>query len=112
MLVAVLSVPWMLLVKPFYLRHQNNQKVQRGPGFSRFVDDGINGDPDGINHGEIVHTEDTALHREEEEEEVFDFGEVCFRLIFKFIAVLYHSRFVTKSGKKRRLQTGIPQFIC
>ncbi|XP_057292954.1 V-type proton ATPase 116 kDa subunit a 1-like isoform X2 [Hydractinia symbiolongicarpus] len=75
-LVAVLSVPWMLLVKPFYLRHQNKQKVQKRPGFSRFVDDGINGDPEGINHSEIVHNEDTVLHREEEEEEVFDFGEV------------------------------------
>ena len=78
--IAVASIPWMLLAKPFFLRREHQQKVQAGASFLRLDESsshGINeGDSDHI--GEVIHSgEDSTLHKEEGDEEEFDFSEVC-----------------------------------
>ncbi|EDO42481.1 predicted protein [Nematostella vectensis] len=70
--IAVLCVPWMLLVKPFYLRHQH--KKHKLEGFQRL------GSPSNIQEEhqpqEVSHSEEFAKPQENDhEEEEFDFGE-------------------------------------
>ncbi|XP_076455849.1 V-type proton ATPase 116 kDa subunit a 1-like isoform X1 [Babylonia areolata] len=101
--VAALCVPWMMLVKPFYLRHQARfgqlfaarrrraRKLQDDANvfentrrFIRGAEDEFKHQPLSVQSGdlltqdqEVVHN-DTGphLHQEGEEEEVFDFSEV------------------------------------
>lgn len=78
-IIAVLCVPWMLLVKPFYLRHQH--KVAEAQGFQRLRSSsppsstvqiqGAEGDSEIVHHGGQGQGEP---HDDVHEE--FDFGEV------------------------------------
>ena len=75
--VAVISVPWMLFVKPFYLWHKNKQQTTRAQ-FHSFSNTGnISVDSDGGDTAPIIENAE-AEHgeEEEEEEEVFRFGEI------------------------------------
>ena len=65
-IVAVLSVPVMLLVKPFYLRFVHN--MSSGKKFGRLEESNLH--INGINNPEDLH------HKDEEDEEVFEFSEV------------------------------------
>ncbi|KAK2570230.1 V-type proton ATPase 116 kDa subunit a 1, partial [Acropora cervicornis] len=78
--IAVLCVPWMLLVKPFYLRHQHKQQ-----GFQRLRSrpsspiNSVAVNVDESVEGEVVHHDgepQAGQHVDEEEHEEFDFGEI------------------------------------
>lgn len=78
--IAVLCVPWMLLVKPFYLRHQHKQQ-----GFQRLRSrpsspiNSVAVNVDESVEGEVVHHDSepqAGQHFDEEEHEEFDFGEI------------------------------------
>jgi len=70
--IAVLCIPWMLFVKPFYLRAQNSKRVQHGTNFAHLQEDQV---PfENAENGEVHHHDESA--RDENEEEEFDFGEV------------------------------------
>ena len=64
--VAVVSVPVMLLVKPFYLRIVHN--MSSGKKFGRLEESNLH--INGTNNPEDLH------HKDEEDEEVFEFSEV------------------------------------
>ena len=66
--VAVLAVPWMLLIKPLYLRHVNKQKAKTNYDFKRFSNTG------NINDAENQPVPDDATV--ESDEEPFNFSEV------------------------------------
>ncbi|XP_067022840.1 V-type proton ATPase 116 kDa subunit a 1-like isoform X1 [Acropora muricata] len=78
--IAVLCVPWMLLVKPFYLRHQHKQQ-----GFQRLRSrpsspiNSVAVNVDESVEGEVVHHDgepQAGQHIDEEEHEEYDFGEI------------------------------------
>ncbi|XP_078378237.1 V-type proton ATPase 116 kDa subunit a 1-like isoform X3 [Oculina patagonica] len=80
--IAVLCVPWMLLLKPLYLRRQH--KAAEEEGFQRLRSSSpspppvsVNVGEDGQDAGEIVH-HDGPSHAEphDDEHEEFDFGEI------------------------------------
>lgn len=80
--VAVLCVPWMLLVKPFYLRHQHKVAEE---GFQRLRSRPSSPTPVAVNisdashdGGEVVHhnTQSVAEQHSDDTHEEFDFGEV------------------------------------
>lgn len=71
--IAVICVPWMLLIKPFYLRSQHNKKVQHGTNFARLEDEGRSP----LTENEVTHHDDSAMSsKHEDDEEEFNFGEV------------------------------------
>ncbi|KXJ25690.1 V-type proton ATPase 116 kDa subunit a isoform 1 [Exaiptasia diaphana] len=77
---AVLCVPWMLLLKPLYLRHQHKKK-QEPEGFHRLRGETSSDSelPRGIQdeaQGEVIHNEEFQKQQASEHEEEFDFGEV------------------------------------
>ncbi|XP_065053830.1 V-type proton ATPase 116 kDa subunit a 1-like isoform X2 [Rhopilema esculentum] len=75
-IVAVLCIPWMLAVKPFYLRH----KAKSSASFKKIESNAPvstnNGDQSHHNEDELIHHDDQHLIAEDDEEEEFDFGEV------------------------------------
>jgi len=77
--VAVLSVPWMLLIKPFYLRHKAKQDSERVSKTGSQSHIGLNNGEtlgDDSDNRELVHHEDVEHDVEEHKQEEFDFGEV------------------------------------
>lgn len=89
--VAVLCVPWMLLVKPIYLRRQH--KAKKDEGFQRLRSTSPSPPPVALNlgdsvldGGEVVHHEGqaTAEHGDDIHEE-FDFGEIIVHQIIHTI---------------------------
>lgn len=82
-IIAVLSVPWMLLIKPFILRSRAKKKqAELGVTFSKLEESAsthnINGDPDTMHtSGDgVTHSDDFPLHSDHDDEEPFQFGEV------------------------------------
>ena len=87
--IAVISVPWMLFIKPFYLRSQAKKRsAELGVTFSKLEESAsthnINDDPDTINASghSVTHSDDFPLHQDKDSEPVFEFSEVCFFQIY------------------------------
>jgi len=80
--IAVLCVPWMLLLKPFYLRHQHNMK-KRG-GFQRLRSNSSGPVLVSVHTGdaeqgcsEVIYCDSEIQHDQHDDVyEEFDFGEV------------------------------------
>lgn len=76
--IAVLSVPWMLLIKPFYLRAQHKKKNNLGE-FSKLEEDKVainSSDVEAGESSEVTHHESETVPKESDDEEEFEFGEV------------------------------------
>jgi len=77
--IAVCAIPWMLLVKPFYLKNQAKRKAELSVAFNTLHESTsthhINGDPEnGVDP--VNHSDDFPLHPDDPEEEPFEFSEV------------------------------------
>ncbi|KFP01738.1 V-type proton ATPase 116 kDa subunit a isoform 4 [Calypte anna] len=72
---ALIAVPWMLLIKPFILRanHQRAERMVRGsPARENDI-----GDPENNHSKKASHGHLNVDHEEHEEDEEFNFGDIC-----------------------------------
>lgn len=67
---CVLCIPWMLLLKPLYLRHKAKGQQQQQHG-ANSPDEALQSDDP-----EVMHHDDQMLVKDESDEEEFDFGEI------------------------------------
>ncbi|XP_062520167.1 V-type proton ATPase 116 kDa subunit a1-like [Corticium candelabrum] len=70
---AVISVPWMLLVKPFYLKWRHNKQFPTG--YTEFPEDNTVGIPQSEDD-EVVHHDGQPSSHSGHDEEKFEFSEV------------------------------------
>jgi len=99
LLIAVISVPFMFLVKPFILKHQHN-KSKKGPAVSTAVvdDPKIESSEESLDDSKVEKVDkkgkekeqsgaaSSAVHgRHEEEEEEFQFGEIFIHQLLETI---------------------------
>lgn len=72
LLIAVICIPWMLLVKPFILRHRYKVKMaMRGNGYGN-----VHEDEDATRQSDHASTADSTSHGHGHGEEEFEFGEI------------------------------------
>ncbi|XP_038609414.1 V-type proton ATPase 116 kDa subunit a isoform X1 [Tachyglossus aculeatus] len=77
-IMALISIPWMLLFKPFVLRahHRKTQRMLQAPCDPESPSDAIEVDVMEANHAKKASRGDTGSPRPHEDEEEFSFGDV------------------------------------